>query len=396
MAQAEKNLQPMDTIPVDMLIEIFIKLPAKSLAKFVCVSKLWTKIIRGQDFIRAFSFHSPLQNKHLQPSLLLAFKDQVKGYQEHWYFFSKTTPLYEQNSLVQNINEVVNEEPKPKASDFVSSMVCHLKEMRYQKPSYVHGLISFLYGQEQVICNPSIGKSITLPAMESSEKIIRSFLGYEPIHAQHKVLCLTIAKPFCGLKVLTLGTQNCSWRMVQCSTPHYPGTIYVCIEGVLYYSASTSNWTVDETLLVRFDLVSESLEIVSVYPEGLKSLNETSLINYHGKVAVVSRLFPNYHDFNLWVLEDVKKQLWSKEQHISIDTGVTCKFYERLEISGTSDMGEIIFAPNKFEDFVVIYFLDLKRSKVRSAKLEGNTKHKFCGFYKVFTFLHYIESVMLI
>ncbi|EOA37529.1 hypothetical protein CARUB_v10011731mg, partial [Capsella rubella] len=287
-----------------------------------------------------------------QPSLLLAFKDQVKGYQEHWYFFSKTTPLYEQNSLVQNINEVVNEEPKPKASDFVSSMVCHLKEMRYQKPSYVHGLISFLYGQEQVICNPSIGKSITLPAMESSEKIIRSFLGYEPIHAQHKVLCLTIAKPFCGLKVLTLGTQNCSWRMVQCSTPHYPGTIYVCIEGVLYYSASTSNWTVDETLLVRFDLVSESLEIVSVYPEGLKSLNETSLINYHGKVAVVSRLFPNYHDFNLWVLEDVKKQLWSKEQHISIDTGVTCKFYERLEISGTSDMGEIIFAPNKFEDFV--------------------------------------------
>ncbi|EFH67646.1 predicted protein, partial [Arabidopsis lyrata subsp. lyrata] len=295
MAETKKNLQSLDhPIPIDMLFEIFLNLPAKSLARFVCVSKLWAKIIRNQDFIRSFSLRSSLKNK--QHRLLFAFKNQIKGYQENWYFFSKSThvstPLFEPNLLVlpdrfaarwydnlaQNINEfeaLVGEEPP----DFESSTVCHLKQMRYQKPSYVHGLISFLYGKEQIICNPSIGKSINLPTLESSETIIGSFLGYDPIHAQYKVLCLT------------------NVTMIQCSSPHYPGTISVCIDGVLYYSASSS-FTMDEPLfLVRFGLRSESLEVASKFPEGLESSNRITLINYHGKVAVADVSEYRYGDF---------------------------------------------------------------------------------------------------
>ncbi|CAL9218014.1 unnamed protein product, partial [Arabidopsis halleri] len=287
MAETKKNLQSLDhPIPIDMLFEIFLNLPAKSLARFVCVSKLWAKIIRNQDFIRSFSLRSSLKNN--QHRLLFAFKNQIKGYQENWYFFSKpthvSTPLSEPNSLVspdqfaarwydnlaQNINDfeaLVGEEPP----DFESSTVCHLKQMRYQNPSYVHGLISFLYGKEQIICNPSIGKSINLPTLESSETIIGSFLGYDPIYAQYKVLCLTNVTPFCRHQVLTLGAQNCSWRMIQCNSPHYPGTISVCIDSVLYYSASSSFTTDEPLILVRFGLRSESLEVASKFPEGLES-----------------------------------------------------------------------------------------------------------------------------
>ncbi|CAA0277086.1 unnamed protein product [Arabidopsis thaliana] len=388
MAETEKSLQSLDPIHVDMLFEIFLNLPAKSLARFVCVSKLWAKIIRNQDFIRSFSFRSSRENK--QHRLLFAFKNQIKGYQENWYFFSKSThvstPLYEPNSLVlpdQNINKfeaLVGEEPP----DFESSTVCHLKKMRYQNPSYVHGLISFLYGEEQIICNPSIGKSINLPTLGSSETIIGSFLGYDPIHAQYKVLCLNKSSlQFCGHQVLTLGAQNCSWRMIQCPTPHYPGTTSVCIDGVLYYSASRG-FTMHEPLnLVRFDLRTESLEIASVFPEDFKSSVKPSLINYRGKVVVFSKYFCG--DFGLWVLEDAKKQQWSKEQRISIRRGVIGRLPQGLQILGTSDMGEIIFAPNYFKEFVV-YFLDRKSNKIRCVELEGNTKYKFRDFCKVFTF----------
>jgi len=249
---------------------------------------------------------------------------------------------------------VVEEQP-----DFLSR-----KELRHENSSYVHGLMSFLCSGEQVIFNPSIGKSITLPTIKTSGIISQSFLGYDPINAQYKVLCLTNVTRFCEHQVLTLGAQNSSWRMIQCSTPHYCGEKSLCIDGILYYSAFTSFTTV----LVRFDVRAESLEVASKFPEGLKSSNGITLINYHGKVAVVSKNYHNdHHDFNLWVLEDTKKQQWSNVL-VSFHTGVTGQFHGGLEVLGTSDMGEIVFAPNHFEEFVV-YFLDQKSNRIRSVLL---------------------------
>ncbi|CAH2047826.1 unnamed protein product [Thlaspi arvense] len=54
--------------------------------------------------------------------------------------------------------------------------------------------------------------------------------------------------------------------------------------GVLYYTASTY-YTKSEPFLVKFDLRSEVLEIASVFPDGVGSLNTKYLINYHGKKA---------------------------------------------------------------------------------------------------------------
>lgn len=410
-----------DPIPMDVLLEIMLRLPVKSLGRFVCVSKLWARIIRGEEFIRWF-----LLRTSPQPRLLLAFNKEIKGYQQNWYFFSNSshdsTPLCscepepEPDSvlttlwltwaarkptreglyfktLLEERRKVVVEEPKP---DFLSTTVCHFKKLRYKKPSYVHGLISFLYGEEQIVSNPTTGKSITLPTVKSTEMIIRSFLGYDPIDAQYKVLCLTNVIRFCEHQVLTLGSQNCSWRMIQCNIlPHYPGTGSVCIDGVLYYSAFTS-FVNKEPFLVGFDLRSEILQVASFFPQGLGSSNKTNLINYRGKVALVTQAREGidiYH-FHLWVLQDANKQEWSKE-HLSFHTGRTRDLHGRLEILGVSDMGEIIFAPIFFEELVV-YFLDHKINRIRRVELGGGPKHNFRDFYNVFTFLHHVETLMFI
>ncbi|CAA7027069.1 unnamed protein product [Microthlaspi erraticum] len=142
-------------------------------------------------------------------------------------------------------------------------------------------------GGEQVVCNPTTtGKSVTLPTVtvKSAEMIVRSFLGYDPVDAQYKVLCLTNIKEVCQHQVLTLGSAQ--WRMIHfCSTPHYAlGTNYVCVGGVLYYTASTS-YDMKEPLLVGFDLRSETLEIASTFPEGYRygKFRDANLINHHGK-----------------------------------------------------------------------------------------------------------------
>ncbi|OAP17345.1 hypothetical protein AXX17_AT1G41860 [Arabidopsis thaliana] len=245
MAETEKNLQSLDHIPIDVLFEILVKLPAKSVARFLCVSKVWATMIRGEVFIRSFTSYSSPQK---QPRLLFALVDCLRLYNKMLYFFSKST--------------------------HVSTPI--------------------------LPWDPAPGPPVK---------------------------------------------------------PHRFG---------LFWRASA--FTSFTTVLVRFDVRAESLEVASKFPEGLKSSNGITLINYHGKVAVVSKNYHNdHHDFNLWVLEDTKKQQWSNVL-VSFHTGVTGQFHGGLEVLGTSDMGEIVFAPNHFEEFVV-YFLDQKSNRIRSVLL---------------------------
>ncbi|CAA7015557.1 unnamed protein product [Microthlaspi erraticum] len=183
----EKKEQSVDPDPAveHMLFEILLSLPAKDVGRFLCVSKYWATTIAGRDFVRSYSLRFSPEKQ--PPRLLLAFNTQVKGYQEGWYFFSTPQCLPEPDPVLRTTPR-----PEPRA-DFVSSWEFQFKKQCYKNPCYAHGLMSFLYGDEQVISNPTTGKSITLPpaTVRSQEMVVRSFLGYDPIDAQYKVLCLT-------------------------------------------------------------------------------------------------------------------------------------------------------------------------------------------------------------
>lgn len=65
-------------IPIDLTREILIRLPAKSIVRFRCVSKLWWSITTQQDFINSFVTR---QSSIPRQSLLLTFmakNDQQK------------------------------------------------------------------------------------------------------------------------------------------------------------------------------------------------------------------------------------------------------------------------------------------------------------------------------
>ena len=47
-------------LPVDLLFELFARLPAKKLLQLTCVSKLWCSIIRDDQFVQAYKNRSPL------------------------------------------------------------------------------------------------------------------------------------------------------------------------------------------------------------------------------------------------------------------------------------------------------------------------------------------------
>lgn len=77
---------------------------------------------------------------------------------------------------------------------------------------HVNGLVSLGYGQEQVITNPSTGKSIILRRVKTRRRFAISFFGYDSVNDQYKVLCMTekmhVEEPSSQHQVFTLGERK--------------------------------------------------------------------------------------------------------------------------------------------------------------------------------------------
>ena len=97
---------------------------------------------------------------------------------------------------------------------------------------------------------------------------MRSFLGYDPVEKQHKVLSVTILdKCVVEHRILTLGTGNMKWRLIECDITHSsPGGACVCINGFLYYIAMASNVG---DMIACFDLRSEKYTFVKALEIGM-------------------------------------------------------------------------------------------------------------------------------
>ncbi|XP_010463094.1 PREDICTED: putative F-box protein At1g33020 [Camelina sativa] len=156
----------LDSIPIDLVLEIFSRLSAKSVGRCRCVSKLWRSTL-GE-----------------------------------WLFFSSPQPDH------INLYEKSSSSPVVAAADFHMKFSEDISRHEYEC-SYVSGLIFFRQmwireegpGPLRVLCNPITGQYSILQLVTYKE--IRSLLGFDPIDKQFKVLRMSYG---CVHHVLTLGT----------------------------------------------------------------------------------------------------------------------------------------------------------------------------------------------
>ncbi|CAH8304574.1 unnamed protein product [Eruca vesicaria subsp. sativa] len=110
-----------NVVPLDLQIEILSRLPTKSVARFMLVSKSWPKIINSKSFIRLRSLTQPLR-------FLLTLHDT--DYQTRCIncsFFSSSSPISSSSTSIPTI--------------FLSTIILPLHESSY--PSYhVNGLLN--------------------------------------------------------------------------------------------------------------------------------------------------------------------------------------------------------------------------------------------------------------
>ncbi|KAL1218864.1 putative F-box protein [Cardamine amara subsp. amara] len=365
-----------ETLPNDLIIEIFLRLPVNSIEVCRCVSKQWSSIIRRPDFTELF-----LTNSLSRPLLLFTFRIG-----NNWHFFSS-----------------------PQLQDFADNSSVEPTEYRTYSGSYhkeicqsVNGFIYLNYKRRinprivetiPIIYNPCTGQSITLPKV--GEVGLKCFLGYDPIKKQFKVLCKEkTTKHFLSeepsFQVLTLGTRELLWRKTESECPfsHSPREECngICINGVLYYIA----WRWFEKrltmIIVCFDVRSEKFSFLE-----MKYAYYSTLIDYKGKLGVVLLFFRSGSSLSeIWVLNDAKK--WSR-QFFVLENPVL----ERLQSIWATDTGEIVWASPLTDPLFSVFYYNMERKSVRKVEIKGlRDKFQAMDAASFFTFTNHVENLMVL
>lgn len=332
-----------DLLPIDLVMEIFKRLPVKTLARLICVSKLCASIIRSRDFMKMF-----LTNRHGR--LFFTFK----RYKDSILFTASLQTLNPCEASVAMTHPAFD----------VDAKNC----------SYLHGLICYASAcaSRVLVYNSSTRKLTTLPIFQPGTPVRNHFLGYDGIGGVYKVLCRTGPNPV--FQIMTLGDGS-SWKTVNVGQySHFPLKKHICIDGVLYYEACADKNLKGTAFIMRFDVRSESFERVKMSGDNVKC---SAMVTYEGKLAIISKVISADGGVVLWVLEDAVKHKWLKKVFVlpnswtSLVQGQSTAAYWFHRFVDVNDAGEFVLAPSSVRIRHYVLFYDPKRNSMRKVAVNG-------------------------
>ncbi|ESQ33704.1 hypothetical protein EUTSA_v10009628mg [Eutrema salsugineum] len=236
----KRGVKILDSFPIDLFLEIFSRLPSKSIARFRCLWKLWGSMLHRQYFTELF-----LTRSWARPRLLFI----LEGHHECSVFSSPQL----QNPYGKS------------SSSLVVSAGFHMKSAYLR--GFTSGLI-YCYDLTErgyKVLNPSTGRCASMPKLTSG---LTSYLGFDPIDKQFKLLSIS----YCSWSdeiddhsILTLGTGEMTWRKIQCPLTYDLNSREICINGVLYYLAHKTSKEIEEIpLIVCFDVRTEKFKFIEL------------------------------------------------------------------------------------------------------------------------------------
>ncbi|CAA7055596.1 unnamed protein product [Microthlaspi erraticum] len=381
-----------EEIPFDLVTEILLRLPEKSVSRFRCVST-----IRSPNFNESFFAISSSR-----PKLLFAYISD-----DSTFFFSS---------------------PQPQTSSSLTARLHTSFPVECDLSDNLCGQWTFgpTQGTVQTVCNLSTGQILTLPEVKSAAYIIKCSLGFDPTEQKIKVFCTAQPNESLGpedlmYQVLTLGTgKQMSWRKMTCDVPGFGSAfrkVGICINGVLYYlpvpfgtgSTSTSMYHGSHQVpdIFFFDLRYEKLGYIKKAqdmkvvdsPYRLFGHESSALANYKGKLAKLE-LWNEVigTSIHMWVLQDAEKHQWSSYAYGMPPPWKSITGHN-LHFVGITNNGEIVMSPDRpffrdeiyYDSFYLIYYNPERNTvtRVDIKEMEGHWKSN------AYVFLDYVENVKL-
>ncbi|KAB1228014.1 hypothetical protein CJ030_MR1G006787 [Morella rubra] len=302
-------------LPSDILFDIFLRLPVKSLLRFRCVSPQWCNIIDDP---------------------CLAYTNQIGCAAEELKVILLDRPTHKPD-------DVMLREDGGFLKASLSLVTKLAKSKAYVLEGWCKGLVCFTKVSDDrllFLFNPLRQEVLALqpesPAPSPSLRKRKYGLGFDSSTNTYKIVRVfeSPSHNLCA-EVYTLGRS--SWRAISSSPPCplFGRPTFAC--GALHWLASPRVTQVDELegKIVSFDISKEKFGLIS--PPKFRSCH---LLDLRGDLAVVDRSSDTH--IEIWVMKEYEKKEWVKEYKIDLKPPIGMVDNEMIEVIGVWELGEIL------------------------------------------------------
>ncbi|WCJ35019.1 F-box and associated interaction domains-containing protein [Euphorbia peplus] len=354
----------------EIVIQILLRLPVKSLSRFKTVCKSWCSIITSAEFVK----------NHLS-------RAHATNYNQHKIFLGLLIPSSDASNRCVMYRESSNGIIHAKTFDFPFQLPGG-GEIPVNVCNYCDGLICFdMYGRGILLWNPSL---------PSEYKIIRkpelgdgfTLMGYDSTMDDYKIVSIPSSSskerfPRRYFFVEIFSLKSSSWRKRKISKNFF--TYKICqLKGI--YTRSHLHWIGTghsnvTGLIVYYDLVEERLDHVNL---PTRSYNDWTLLIYKEFFGIVGANSVGQEE--LWVLEDYcgVKSSWNKLFKIA-PLGIGVHYH-----SCFTRNGEIVIHTGESG----LRFYDVKDGSFKNPVIQGDNITDEEEFANDFHAFPYIESLV--
>jgi F-box interacting protein len=333
MKMKMKMMAPVELLD-ELVLEVLIRLPVKSLLRFKSVSKAWRAIISDPSFIREHLEYSASKRKR-NPSVLIAphvLDSIIEG--EDW-----PTTFSTQICFYQWLPGSATAEARLMHSqDFPGEFrsVCHI--------AHCDGLVLLPTNTNVYLFNPATRDTLRLPAETNPNKIpvppdicLPAGLGLDPRTGRYKVVRAfyrsidPVTDVFhMGMQVYTVGEAEASWRDTAADPP-YTVVEWITaksVEGRMFWVIDTNYNPRPPSCLLRFNLEDETFGLTGLPASLDPGLDDSfSLDVMHEKLCLIASSSSSTPGgtqpaaLSIWILVQDDARMNSRwEQRYSIQT----------------------------------------------------------------------------
>ncbi|CAL5425394.1 unnamed protein product [Camellia sinensis] len=321
-SQCSEQHQAMDELPLDIVFDIFSRIPIKSLLQSRSVSKLWCHII-DDPFLANMHLTKTIE----EPIMLLLSYPTLKRKNMSFHFVresNRTLKAIENPIAKLDINE------------------CSLE-------GSCHGLLSFSYNKKQcfVLFNPLRNKFLELPlpttTLQAVPGVVSCGLGFDSSTRAYKLVRVVYQeldlKVLSRVELYSLGMSE--WKEIV-EVPPYP------TQGKAVFAHGFLHWLVSpffthensESMIVSFNIENEKFHMTPHPNFHSKDLDLFQLLDLNGNLGMVDRSC--HTKIDIWVLKGWEKKEWVKEYRIDIHAPGGRSDNGHFEVKGMWEHGEIL------------------------------------------------------
>lgn len=313
-------------MPDELVLEILLRLPVKSLLKFKCVCKDWHGIISGPSFIRMHLERS-VSNQQRQPSYLITPHLLDYASTELWpNTFSNNIRFYRwQHESCQASASLVYARNFQRAFGSVYGF------------AHCDGLVLLPTDNRMYVVNPATRDLLTLP--ESPRRMLEpsSFyrgnvgFGRDPCTNKYKVVqCFRHATDnglggYCtGMEVFTIGSSSsAAWRD---AVPPYPVGNWrnaTFFKGSLFWNVrKLRQREPPESRLLRFCLRAETFSFTTHPPCPALDHQNFAMSELDGELCL-AQYESSHGQVVIWMTSDGENPKWDRRYVVNVEPCVT-------------------------------------------------------------------------